>query len=77
MVFYCSLCDSNSPQVFRTLLSILTDLNNVVWMVPTNLLIYKSSISCINPLVTVPRAPITIGFTVTFMFHSLFFFPVL
>ena len=28
---------------------------------------------CINPLVTVPKAPITICITITFMFHSFFF----
>ena len=35
-------------------------------------LISKSSSPCINPLMTVPRALITIGITVTFMFHSFF-----
>ena len=39
-------------------------------MVSTHPLIYKSSSHCINPFVTVPRAPITTGITVTFMFHS-------
>ena len=71
MVSYWSLSDSKSPQVSRTLLNILADLNNVVWMVSTRPLISKSSSPCINPLVTVPRAPITIGITVTFMFYSL------
>ena len=34
MAFHWSLSGSNSPQDFRTLLSILADLNNaVVWMV--------------------------------------------
>ena len=32
----------------------------------------KSSTPTINPLVTKRRAPITIGITVTFMFHSFF-----
>ena len=36
------------------------------------LLISKSSSPFINPLVTVPRAPITIGIIVTFIFHSFF-----
>ena len=35
-------------------------------------LISKSSSPCVNPSVTVPRAPITIGITVTFMFLSFF-----
>ena len=40
MVFHCSLSDSKSPQISRTLLSILADLNNVViWMVSTRPLI--------------------------------------
>ena len=64
-----------TPQVLRTLLSILADLNNaVVWTVTTRLVISKSSGPCTNPLVTVPRAPITIGNIVTFMFHSFFNF---
>ena len=37
--------------------------------------ISKSCSPCTNPLVTVPRAPITIGKIVTFMFHSFFQFP--
>ena len=75
MVFHSSLRDSKTPQVPRTLLSILADLNNVlVWMVSNRPVISKSSSFCINPLVTVKRAPITIGMIVTFMFHSLFFF---
>ena len=70
MVFHWSLSDSKSPQVSRCLLSILADLNNaVVWTVSTRLVISKSSSPCINLLVTVPRAPITIGIIVTFMFH--------
>ena len=53
--------------------SLYSDLNNAgVWIVYTCLLIPKSSSSCINPLVTVPKAPVTIGITVTFMFHSFF-----
>ena len=73
--FYRSLSDSKSPQVSRILLSIRTDLNNaVVWMVFTRPLITKPFNPCTNPLVTVPRAPITIGITVTYMFYSLFVF---
>ena len=73
MVFYWSLSDSKSPQVSRTLLSILAVLNNaVVWMVSTRPPISKSSSPFSNPLVTVPNAPITIVIIVTFMFHSFF-----
>ena len=73
MAFQWSLCDSKSPQVSRTLLSILFNLYNaVVWMVSTCSLISKSSSPCTNLLVTVLSAPITIGITVTFMFHSFF-----
>ena len=56
-------------QVFSILLNILADLNTLVWMVSTHPLIYKSSSPRTNPLETVPSAPITIGITVTFMFH--------
>ena len=41
-------------------------------MVSTHPLISKSSSLCTSPLVTVPSAPITIGITVTFMFHRFF-----
>ena len=69
--FHWSLSDSKSPQVSRTLFSILADLNNaVVWIVSTHLLISKSSSPCINPLMTLTSVPITIVITVTFMFHS-------
>ena len=62
-----------SPQVSRTLLSILAVLNNaVVWMVSTRPPTSKSSSPFSNPLVTVPNAPITIGIIVTCMFHSFF-----
>ena len=73
MVFHWSLCDNKSPQVSRTLLSILAYHNStVVWMVSTRLLISKSSCPCTNPLVTASRAPITVVITVTFMFHTFF-----
>ena len=73
MVFHWGLSDSMSPQVFRTLLSILSVLNNaVVWMVSTRPPTSKSSSPFSNPLVTVPNAPITIGIIVTCIFHSFF-----
>ena len=76
MVFHWSLSDNKSPQVSRTLLSILAVLNNaVVWIVSTRPPTSKSSSPFSNPLVTVPNAPITIGIIVTCMFHSFFQFP--
>ena len=73
MVFHWSLSDSKSPQVSRTLLSILAVLNNaVVWMVSTRPPTSKSSSPFSNPLVTVPKVPITIGIIVTCMFHCFF-----
>ena len=75
MDFHWSVSDSKSPQISRTLLSILAVLNYiVVWMVYTRPPASKSSSPFNNPLVTVPKEPITIGIIVTFMFHSLFFF---
>ena len=72
-VFHWRLSDSKSPQVSRTLLSILTVFNNaVVWMVSTRPPTSKSSSPFNNPLLTVPKAPITIGIVFTFMFHSFF-----
>ena len=75
MVSHWSFSDCKSPQVSRTLPSILADLNNaVVWMVSTDPFIFKSSSLCTNPSVTVPRALITIGITVTFMSLNFFNF---
>ena len=72
-VFHRRLSNSKSPQVSRTLLSILTIFNNVVvWMVSTWPPTSKSSRPFNKPLVTVPKAPITIGIIVTFIFHSFF-----
>ena len=63
---------SEWQQVSRTLLSILAFLNNVVvWMVSTCPPTSKSSSPFSNPLITVPKALITIGIIVTCMFHSL------
>ena len=65
--------DSKSPQVSRTLLSNLAELNNaVVWLVSTIPLTSKFSSPFTIPLVTVSSAQITIGIKVTFMFHSFF-----
>ena len=73
MVFHRRLSDSKSPQVSRTLLSILAVFNNaVVWMVSTRPPTSKSSTPFNNPLVTMPKAPTTIGIIVTFMFHRFF-----
>ena len=73
MVFHWSLSDSKSPLVSKTLLSILAVPSNaVVWMVSTRPPISKSSTPFNSPLVTASSAPITIGITVTCMFHSFF-----
>ena len=73
MVFHWRLSDNKSPQVSKTLLSILAVFNNaVVWMVSTRPPTSKSSSPFNNPIVTVPKAPITIGIIVTFMLHSFF-----
>ena len=73
MVFNSRLSDSKSPQVSWTLLSILAVFNNaLVWMVSTRPPTSKSSRPFNNPLVTVTKAPITIGIIITFMFHSFF-----
>ena len=73
MLFHMGLCENMSPHVSRTLLSILTNLNDaVVWIISTRPLISKSSCPFTNPLVTVPSVRITIGVIVTFMFYSFF-----
>ena len=71
MVFHVSLSISKSPQSSRILLSILSDLTNaVVRMVSAHPPISNSSSPLIKPWRIVSSAPITIGITVTFMFHS-------
>ena len=71
MVFHWSLSDSKSPQVSRTLLSILTDSNNaILWMV----LIHPPNSNSFNSLSwfleIVLSMPITLGITITLMFQS-------
>ena len=64
--FQWSLSDRKIPQASRTLFPILSDLNNVVvWTVSISFRISKS-------LMTFQSAPVIIGITVTFMFHSVF-----
>ena len=76
MVFLWSLSDSKSPQVSRTLLSILSVLNNeIVWMVSNPPPCSKSSSPFSNPIVIAPNATIKIGIIITFMFSSFFQFP--
>ena len=76
MFSHWNLSDSKSPQVSRTLFSILAVLNNVVvWMVSTRPPTSNSSSPFSNPLVIVSNAPITINIIVTCMFHSFFQFP--
>ena len=71
MVFQWSLRDCKSPQFSRTRFRILVVLSNaVIWIVSTRPPTSKSSRPFNNPLVIVPKAPITIGTIVTFMFHS-------
>ena len=73
MGFHWSLSDSKSPQVSRTRLRILIVLSNaVVWIVSTRLPTSKFSRPINNPLVIVPKAPITIGTIVINMFHRFF-----
>ena len=74
MVFHWRLSESKCPQVSRTLLSILAVFNNaVVWMVSTRLPTPKSFRPFNNPLVTVPKAPITIGIIVTFIYYYYYY----
>ena len=73
MVFRCSLSDSKSPQVSRTLLTILANLKNaLVWIVITRPLISKSTSSFMNHFLTVSITAITTGITVMFLFFLWF-----
>ena len=69
MFFHWSLSDGKSSQVSGILLSIMVVL---VWMVSTRPPTSKPSSPFNNPLVTVPKAPITISIVVTSMFRSFF-----
>ena len=73
MAFHWILGDNKSPQVSRTLLSILALPNNVVvWMVSKRPPTSKSSSPFNDPLVTVLKSPITTGIIVAVMFHNFF-----
>ena len=73
MVFHWSLSNSKSLQILGTLLNILTDLSiAVVWMISARPPILSPSSSLTKTLEIVPNTPISIGITVTFMFHSSF-----
>ena len=71
MVFHWSLSDSKSLLVSWTLLTILADLNNtVIWIVLIRPLTSNTSSPLPKPLRTIQNLLITIGITVTLMFHS-------
>ena len=73
MVLYWNLSDSKSPQVSRTLFSILDDPKNAVfWTVSSCPFIFKSSSPFTNPTGNVPSTITTIRITVIFMLHSFF-----
>ena len=73
MGFYWRLSDSKSPQVPRTLLSILDDLiNSVVWMVSVLLRISNSSSRFSKLLGVISSTPTTNDITVTLTFKSFF-----
>ena len=70
MVIDWSLSDCKSPQACRNLFRILTELNNVVaWIVSIYPLISKFSSLFTNPLGIITSTQITIGITITFIFH--------
>ena len=71
--FHLSLSDNKSPHISRTFLRILTDFNSaVVWMVSTIPLVSISLSFFIKLMRTTPSASITIGITVSLIYHSLF-----
>ena len=70
--FLWSLSNNKSPHVSRTIISILADLNVVIWIASTRRLISKFTSACTYSLVTAPSVPITIGITVTFMLHRFY-----
>ena len=70
MDFYWSRCESESPQVYWTLVSIQSILNNdIVWIVSIHPLISNFSSPLSKLLRTVLNAPATIPISVTIMLH--------
>ena len=68
MVFHKNLSDSKCPEVSRTILSILADLNNaVVWMISARPPIFNSASPFTKPLWIVHTN--TIGIAVIFKLH--------
>ena len=73
VAFLRRLSDSNFPKVSWTLLSILPNIINAeLWMVFIPLLISNSSSLSTKLFRTIASTPITIGITVTLIFHSFF-----
>ena len=73
IISWCSFTGFEWQQNSRTHFTILAVLTiSVVWMVSIRPPISKSSRHFNNPLVTVPKAAITIGRIDTFMFHRFF-----
>ena len=73
MVFHRSLSDSKFPWVFRTLLSILADLNSDVFCIHTILTLTSYSFRVLfQDLGDGANAPTTIGNTINLMFDSFF-----
>ena len=70
MVFPWSLSDSKSPGLFSVFWPF--SLMLLFWWSPIVRQLPSPPVPFYNPLVTVPKAPITIGIIVTFMFHSFF-----
>ena len=74
MVSRWSLSDSKSPQVSKTLLTILANRHNlVVWMVSTRPIISKSSNPCTNIFVSVSRVTIIAMFRYLLSLITFFF----
>ena len=74
IVSHWNVSDSESPHVSRTLLSILTDLNNAaVWMASTCPLLSKSSSPFTNPLGIISSVRTPPDVTISFVFHRVFF----
>ena len=71
IVFLRGLNDSKSPQVSRTLFSILADLSNLlVWKVLAHPPIFNSSSFSAKSLESIPSTATKIIITITFMFDS-------
>ena len=77
MLFFCQWClsDCKSPEIFRTLLNILTYLNNsVVYIITIFIWFSISAFFLSSPFENITNTAVTIVIYYSFMFYSFMFY---